>query len=51
LGVILKYQDDIAAIQGTEGAAILKEVKSQAQAEGARSGASSSNAASATNEA
>ncbi|MGI9366398.1 MAG: AAA family ATPase [Rhizobiaceae bacterium] len=39
LGVILKYQDDIAAIQGTESADILREIKSQARAEGARSGA------------
>lgn len=39
LGVILKYQDDIAAIQGTESADILREIKSQARAEGARAGA------------
>ncbi len=40
LGVILKYQDDIAAIQGSEGAEILNEIKSQARAEGARAGVS-----------
>lgn len=39
LGVILKYQDDIAAIQGSEGAEILNEIKMQARAEGARAGA------------
>ena len=39
LGVILKYQDDIAAIQGSEGAEILNEIKSQARAEGAKAGA------------
>lgn len=39
LGVILKYQDDIAAIQGTESADILREIKSQAREEGARAGA------------
>ncbi|MDA8870902.1 MoxR family ATPase [Rhizobiaceae bacterium] len=30
LGVLLKYQDDIAAIAGSEGAAILKQVKAEA---------------------
>ncbi|NKB51410.1 MAG: AAA domain-containing protein [Rhizobiaceae bacterium] len=40
LGVILKYQDDIAAIQGSEGAEILNEIKSQARADGARAGVS-----------
>lgn len=40
LGVILKYQDDIAAIQGTEGAEILNEIKAKARAEGAKAGAS-----------
>jgi MoxR-like ATPase len=39
LGVILKYQDDIAAIQGSEGAEILKEIKSQARAENVKTGA------------
>ncbi|MEP3015279.1 MAG: MoxR family ATPase [Hyphomicrobiales bacterium] len=39
LGVILKYQDDIAAIQGTEGADILNEIKAQARSEGAKAGA------------
>ncbi len=33
LGVLLKYQDDIAAISGGEAAAILKEAKSKASAE------------------
>ena len=44
LGVILKYQDDIAAIQGTEGAEILNEIKAQARAEGARAGAAAQDA-------
>lgn len=35
LGVLLKYQDDIAAIAGTEGAEILREIKTQARADGA----------------
>ncbi|MEP1208768.1 MAG: MoxR family ATPase [Rhizobiaceae bacterium] len=39
LGVILKYQDDIAAIQGSEGAEILNEIKAEARAEGAKAGA------------
>ena len=39
LGVILKYQDDIAAIQGSEGGQILNEIKAEARAEGARAGA------------
>ena len=42
LGVILKYQDDIASIQGSEGAAILKEVKAAARADGAKAGAGKS---------
>ena len=41
LGVILKYQDDIASIQGSESAAILREIQADARAEGARAGASS----------
>ena len=44
LGVILKYQDDIAAIQGTEGAEILNEIKAQARAEGAKAGAAAQGA-------
>ncbi|MEP0941827.1 MAG: MoxR family ATPase [Rhizobiaceae bacterium] len=39
LGVILKYQDDIAAIQSSEGAEILKEIKSEARTQGAVAGA------------
>jgi len=39
LGVLLKYQDDIAQIQGSEGAEILREVASQARTEGALAGA------------
>jgi len=39
LGVLLKYQDDIAQIQGSEGAEILREVASQARSEGAVAGA------------
>ncbi|MEM9732683.1 MAG: MoxR family ATPase [Pseudomonadota bacterium] len=38
LGVLLKYQDDIAAIQAGEGAEILREVKAEARAEGAKAG-------------
>ena len=34
LGVLLKYQDDIAAIQGSEGAQILDEVKSDLRSSG-----------------
>ena len=32
LGTLLKYQDDIGRIQGTEAARILEQVKSQARA-------------------
>ena len=39
LGVILKYQDDIAAIQSSKGAEILKEIKSEARSQGAVAGA------------
>ncbi|MEN0041385.1 MAG: MoxR family ATPase [Pseudomonadota bacterium] len=39
LGVLLKYQDDIAAIQGSAGAEILREVQAEARAEGAKAGA------------
>lgn len=39
LGVLLKYQDDIAQIQGGEGAEILRQVKAEARAEGAIAGA------------
>lgn len=39
LGVILKYQDDIAAIQSSKGAEILKEIKSEARSQGATAGA------------
>lgn len=39
LGVLLKYQDDIAQIQGSEGAEILKQIKSEARSEGALAGA------------
>ncbi len=39
LGVLLKYQDDIAQIQGSEGAEILREVAAEARKEGARAGA------------
>lgn len=39
LGVLLKYQDDIAQIQGSEGAEILREVASQARSGGALAGA------------
>lgn len=42
LGVLLKYQDDIAAIQSSEGAEILREVVSEARAEGAKAGAAPS---------
>lgn len=35
LGVLLKYQDDIAQIQGSEGAEILREVAREARREGA----------------
>ncbi|MEL7274480.1 MAG: MoxR family ATPase [Pseudomonadota bacterium] len=38
LGVLLKYQDDIAAIQQGEGAEILREVAAEARAEGAKAG-------------
>lgn len=38
LGVLLKYQDDIAAMQSGEGAEILREVKAEARAEGATAG-------------
>ena len=38
LGVLLKYQDDIAQIQGSEGAEILKQIKSDARSEGAIAG-------------
>ena len=39
LGVILKYQDDIAAIQDSKGAEILKEIKSEARSWGGCCGA------------
>ena len=39
LGVILKYQDDIAAIQDSKGAEILKEIKSEARSRGGCCGA------------
>ncbi len=39
LGVLLKYQDDIAQIQGSEGAEILQQIKSEARSEGALAGA------------
>ena len=39
LGVILKYQDDIAAIQSSKGAEILKDIKSEARSQGAVAGA------------
>ncbi|MGI9356823.1 MAG: AAA family ATPase, partial [Rhizobiaceae bacterium] len=39
LGVLLKYQDDIAQIQGSKGAEILREVAAQARSEGAVAGA------------
>ncbi|EFL90764.1 MoxR family ATPase [Ahrensia sp. R2A130] len=39
LGVLLKYQDDIAAIQGSAGAEILREVQAEARADGAKAGA------------
>ncbi|MEL6504348.1 MAG: MoxR family ATPase [Pseudomonadota bacterium] len=38
LGVLLKYQDDIASIQQGEGAEILREVAAEARAEGAKAG-------------
>ncbi len=38
LGVLLKYQDDIAQIQGSEGAEILKQIKSEARSAGAIAG-------------
>ncbi|MDD9909254.1 MAG: MoxR family ATPase [Ahrensia sp.] len=41
LGVLLKYQDDIAQIQGSEGAEILRQVASEARSEGALAGAGS----------
>ncbi len=41
LGVLLKYQDDIAQIQSSEGAEILREVAADARREGARAGAGS----------
>ena len=39
LGVILKYQDDIASIQGSESADILREIQADARREGAKAGA------------
>ena len=39
LGVLLKYQDDITQIQGSEGAEILREVAAEARREGALAGA------------
>ncbi len=39
MGVLLKYQDDIAAIQSSEGAEILRDVLAEARAEGAKAGA------------
>jgi len=39
LGVLLKYQDDIAAIQGSAGAEILREVQAEARSDGAKAGA------------
>ena len=38
LGVLLKYQDDIAQIQGNEGAEILRQIKSDARIDGAIAG-------------
>ncbi|MEE9315050.1 MAG: MoxR family ATPase [Rhizobiaceae bacterium] len=38
MGVLLKYQDDIAAIQSSEGAEVLREVLADARSEGAKSG-------------
>jgi MoxR-like ATPase len=39
LGVLLKYQDDIAQIKGSEGAEILEHIKSEARSSGAIAGA------------
>lgn len=39
LGVLLKYQDDIAQIKGSEGAEILDQIKSEARSAGAVAGA------------
>ncbi len=44
LGVILKYQDDIASIQDSQSADILREIQSEARREGAKAGASAAGA-------
>ena len=44
LGVILKYQDDIAAIQGSESADILREIQTEARQEAVKAGASAAGA-------